>query len=254
MARPASREQLKDYCLRKLGFPVIDINVDDDQLEDRIDDALQQFENYHFDGTEHVYLSVKITQADILNKYVTLCDNIIAVSRVFPYTGAVKASSSSAGFNMFDINYQLRLNDFYNLTSSSYTYYVIAREHLAMLDMIVTGETPYTFNKKTHRLHIIQDWDGKLNPGDYICFQGQRIVDRDAYESIWNDLWLKEYTTQLFKRQWGENMKKYGNYVLPGGLVINAQTIYDEAVVELGRLEEKLRDVYEEPPMQLQSF
>lgn len=254
MARPKSREELKDYCLRKLGFPVIDINTDDDQLDDRIDDALQMFENYHYDGTEHLYLALKITQADILNKYVTLCDNIISVSKVFPYTGAVKASTSSAGFNMFDINYQLRLNDFYNLTSSSYTYYVIAREHLAMLDMIVTGETPYTFNKKTHKLHIIQDWDGKLNPGDYICLQCQRIVDKDTYDSIWDDIWLKEYTTQLFKRQWGENMKKYGNYVLPGGLVINAQTIYDEAAVELGRLEEKLREVYEEPPFQLQAF
>ena len=135
MARPKSREQLKDYCLRKLGFPVIDINTDDDQLDDRIDDALQMFENYHYDGTERVYLTVQVTQADITNKYVTLCDNIVAVSKVFPYTGAVKASVSSSGFNMFDINYQLRLNDFYNLTSSSYTYYVIAREHLAMLEL-----------------------------------------------------------------------------------------------------------------------
>jgi hypothetical protein len=138
MAKPSTRQELKDYCLRKLGFPVIDINVDDDQLEDRVDDALQKYRDFHYDGTEITYLAHKLTNADILNKYVQLADSIVGVSRVFPYTGAAVASTSSAGFNMFDINYQLRLNDFYNLTASSYTYYVIAREHLAMLDMIVT--------------------------------------------------------------------------------------------------------------------
>jgi len=254
MARPKSREQLKDYCLRKLGFPVIDINVDDDQLDDRIDDALQKFENFHYDGTEKDFLAVQVTQGDITNQYLSLCDNIIAVSRVLPFTGLSISSTSSQGFNIFDINYQIRLNDFYNLTSSSYTYYVIARQHLSMLDMIVTGESPYNFNKKTHKLYIYQDWDGKMNAGDYICFEAQRIVDKDAYEDVWDDNWLKEYTTQLFKRQWGENIKKYGNYVLPGGLVINAQTIYEEAAAEILRLEEQLRDVYEEPPFQLQSF
>lgn len=251
MASPSSKTELKDYCLRRLGFPVIDINVDDDQLEDRIDDAIQLYQQYHFDGTENTYLAIKVTQNDINNRYLTLADSIIAVSRVFPYTGAVKSSTSSSGFNMFDVNYQLRLNDFYNLTSSSYTYYVIAREHLAMLDMIVTGETPYTFNKKVHRLYIWQDWEGKLNAGDYIAFQCQRIVDPDTYEGVFNDPWLKEYTTQLFKRQWGENLKKYGNYVLPGGLVINGQQIYDEAFAEVARLEDKLRSDYEEPPFSL---
>jgi hypothetical protein len=254
MATPTNRTELKDYCLRKLGFPVIDINVDDDQLEDRIDDALQQFANHHFDGTEDTYLAYRVTQADINNQYVTLADSIIGVSRVLPFNGGTVSSSTAQGFNIFDINYQLRLNDFYNLTASSYTYYVIAREHLAMLDMIVTGETPYTFNRKTHQLHLWQDWEAKMDAGDYICFQCRRIVDGEAYSDVFNDTWLKEYTTQLFKRQWGENMKKYGNYVLPGGLIINAQTIYDEAVIEIGRLEEKLRSTYEEPPFAITSF
>lgn len=247
MAKPTNKNSLKDYCLRNLGFPVIDINVDDDQLDDRMDDALQMFQNYHFDGTERMYLAHKVSNADILNKYVTLCDNIIGVSRVFPMSGTSQSSTSASDFNMFDINYQLRLNDFYNLTASSYTYYVIAREHLSMLDMIVTGETPYTFNKKTRRLYLWQNWDGKLDVGNYIAFEAHRIVDQETYESVFNDSWVKEYTTQLFKRQWGSNLKKYGNYVLPGGLVVNGQQIYDEAAAEIEKLEVKLRDVYEEP-------
>lgn len=247
MAKPTNRTELKDYCLRSLGFPVIDINVDEDQLEDRIDDALQQFQNYHYDGTERVYLAQKVTNADILNKYLRLCDNIIGISRVYPMTGDT-VSTSSSGFNMFDINYQLRLNDFYNLTSSSYTYYVIAQEHLSMLNMIVTGETPYSYNKKTNRLYLWQDWNGKLDAGDYIMFEAYRIVDQDDYEKVFNDSWVKEYTTQLFKKQWGTNLKKYGNYTLPGGLVVNGQGIYEEAAAEIEKLEEKLRDTYEEPP------
>ncbi len=205
------------------------------------------FQNYHFDGTERVYLAHRVTNADILNKYVRLCDNIIGVSRVFPMTGDTVSSTSTSGFNIFDINYQLRLNDFYNLTSSSYTYYVIAREHLSMLDMIITGETPYSYNKKTNRLYLWQDWDGKLNANDYIMFEAHRVVDEETFERVFNDAWVKEYTTQLFKRQWGSNLKKYGNYTLPGGLTVNGQQIFDEAVAAIKELEGKLRDVYEEP-------
>ena len=247
MAQPSSRTELKDFCLRKLGFPVIDINVDDDQLEDRIDDALQRFRDYHFDGTERTWLAHKLTAGDIQNKYIQLPDSIIGVSKVFPYTGSTQSSTSSAGFNIFDINYQLRLNDFYNLTSSSYTYYVIAREHLSMLDMIITGEYPYTFNKKTNRLYLQIEMDRRFDPGNFMVFECFRIVDPDCYYKVFNDSWLKEYTAQLFKRQWGENLKKYDNYVLPGGLTINGQKIWDEASVEIERLEEKLRDTFEEP-------
>jgi hypothetical protein len=247
MAHPYSRAELKEYCLRKLGFPVIDINVDDDQLEDRIDDALQYFQQYHFGGTERVWLAHKLTQADIDNKYLTLCDNIIGVSKVFPYTGSTQSSTSSAGFNIFDINYQLRLNDFYNLTSSSYTYYVIAREHLSMLDMIITGEYPYTFNKNTHKLTLQIEMAKRFNPGNYMVFECIRILDPDVYGAVFNEIWVKEYTAQLFKRQWGENLKKYGNYVLPGGLIIQGDKIWTEASEEIDKLEAKLRDTYEEP-------
>jgi hypothetical protein len=251
MATPTSRSQLKDYCLRKLGFPVIDINVDDDQLEDRIDDALQKFRDYHYDGTEEIYLAHAVTAGDVSNNYITVADSIIGVSRVLPISSGSISSDSQQGFNIFDINYQIRLNDFYNLLSSSYTYYVIAREHLAMLDMIVTGELPFKYNKKVNQIQIQMDWANRVAVGDYLAFEAVRIVDPDTYNKVFNDSWLKEYTTALFKEQWGSNLKKYGNFVLPGGMVINGQQIYDEAVVELKELDEKLRDVYEPPPQRL---
>lgn len=193
MASPTSRLELKDYCLRKLGFPVIDINVDDDQLEDRIDDAIQKFHLYHYDGTERTWLAHKLTAGDINNKYIQLADSIIGVSKVFPYTGSTQSSTSSAGFNIFDINYQLRLNDFYNLTSSSYTYYVIAREHLSMLDMIITGEYPYTFNKKTHRLNLQIQMDKRFYPGNYMVFECFRVVDPEAYEVVYHAILVELY-------------------------------------------------------------
>ena len=251
MASPATREQLKDYCLRKLGFPVIDINVDDDQLEDRIDDALQKFRDYHYDGTEEIYLAHQVTSGDIANSYIQLSDNIVGITRLLPISSGSISSSSSQGFNIFDINYQIRLNDFYNLLSSSYTYYVIAREHLAMLDMIVTGEIPFTYNKKVNQVKLFMDWNGRLAVGDYIVFQATRIVDPTSYAKVYNDSWLKSYTTALFKMQWGSNITKYSNYTLPGGLVVNGEKIYGDAVAEIELLHTKLREEYELPPQML---
>jgi len=247
MGIPTTRTELKDYCLRRLGFPVIDINVDDDQLDDRIDDALNKYREFHYDGTEDCYLAHKVTTSDQTNRYIRLSDNIIGISRVMPITGASISSQGTSGFNIFDINYQIRLNDFYNLLASSYTYYYIARQHLSMLDMIVTGEIPFNFNKKTKRLDIYMDWDSRVNPNDYIVFQGFRIVDPEVYDKIYSDQWLKEYTTALFKMQWGSNLTKYANYTLPGGLVVNGEKIYNDAILEIEKLEEKLRDMYESP-------
>ena len=251
MASPASRSQLKDYCLRKLGFPVIDINVDDDQLEDRIDDALQKFRDYHYDGTEEIYLAHQVTASDVSNRYITVADSITGISSILPINSGTIASNSSAGFNIFDINYQIRLNDFYNLLSSSYTYYVIAREHLAMLDMIVTGELPFTYNKKVNQIDIQMDWTGRIAVGDFLVFQATRIVDPTTYSKVYNDSWLKSYTTALFKMQWGNNLSKYTNYTLPGGLVVNGEKIYTDAIAEVELLHTKLREEYELPPQML---
>ena len=251
MASPATRSQLKNYCLRKLGFPVIDINVDDDQLEDRIDDALQKFRDYHYDGTEEIYLAHQVTAGDVSNTYITVADSIVGVSSILPINSGTIASNSSAGFNIFDINYQIRLNDFYNLLSSSYTYYVIAREHLAMLDMIVTGELPFNYNKKVNQIDIQMDWTGRIAVGDFLVFKATRIVDPTTYSKVYNDSWLKSYTTALFKMQWGNNLSKYTNYTLPGGLVVNGEKIYTDAIAEVELLHTKLREEYELPPQML---
>lgn len=251
MAQPTSRSELKDYCLRKLGFPVIDINVDDDQVEDRIDDALQKYRDYHYDGTTEEYLAVKVTQAMKNSQTIQVADSIIGVTRLIPVTSGNINSGSKQGFNIFDINYQIRLNDFYNLTSSSYTYYVIAREHLSMLDMIVTGEIPFTFNKRTNEIKVFMDWEGRTTVGEYIVFQATRVVDPEYYNKVYTDLWLKEYTTALIKQQWGSNLTKYANYTLPGGLVVNGEKIYQDATLDVIRLEEKLRDTFELPVQML---
>jgi hypothetical protein len=251
MATPTTREGLKDYCLRKLGFPVIDINVDDDQLEDRIDDALAKFREYHYDGTEEIYLATQVTAANIANGYIDVSDNIVGITRILPISGQSISSQSSQGFNMFDVNYQIRLNDFYSLTASSYTYYYIARTHLSMLDMIVTGELPFRYNKTVNRVTAYMDWAGRLNENDYIVMQAHRIIDPTVYSKVYSDSWLKEYTTALFKKQWGANLSKYANYTLPGGLVVNGEKIAAEGTQEVEILEQKLRDTYEYPPMMI---
>lgn len=248
MAQPTSRTELKDYCLRKLGFPVIDINVDDDQLDDRIDDALTKFRDFHYDGTEEIFLAQQVTANNITDGYITVSDNIVGVARVLPISSATTSSTTTQGFNIFDINYQLRLNDFYNLTASSYTYYVIAREHLTMLDMIITGELPFTYNKTVNQVKIYMNWNGRLNADDYIVMQATRIIDPITYSAVFKDQWLKDYTTALFKLQWGSNLNKYANYSLPGGLIVNGEKIYNDAVTEVAALEEKLRDTFEAPP------
>lgn len=269
MANPNSRTALKDYCLRKLGFPVIDINVDDDQVEDRIDDALQTYAEFHYDATHADYLAIKMTPEMLANgrnvtsahesngsianstyAWVPIPDNVIGVSRMFPLTGeVVSGGGSSANFNIFDLNYQLRLNELYEFTSSSYQYYWIARTHIRMLELILIGQNPIRFTKHMGRLYVDMHWNAPEVPANtFILIECTRVLSPEEFPKVYNDKWLKEYTTQLIKRQWGENMKKYGNYTLPGGMVINGQLIYDEAMSEINRLETVLRDTWEEPP------
>ena len=250
MATPTNRTEFKDYCLRRLGFPVIDINVDDDQVDDRVDDALSMYADFHYNGTTHEYLAVPVTTGDISNTYITLPDSIIGVKQVFPLSGSSVSNGSSVDFNIFDLNYQLRLNELYDFTSSSYTYYYIARSHIRMLEMLLTGENPIRFNRRQGRLYIDMNWQrGEVSAGKYLLVECQKILDPTEFTKVWNESWLKSYATQLIKRQWGSNLSKYGNYVLPGGMVINGPQIYMEAVNEIEALELKLRDTYEEPPM-----
>lgn len=241
MGIPASREQLKDWCLRQLGFPVIEINVDDDQVDDRIDEALQYFQQFHYDGVERWYLKHQITQENIDNGWIPITENIIGVTRIFPI------SSSNATVNMFDLRYQLRLHELYDFTSTSYVNYVLTMQHIRTLDMLFSGEQPIRFNRHTDKLYI--DWNaGMMNVGEWLIIEGYIIVDPDSYNDVYNDMMLKRLATSYIKRQWGNNMKKFGGMQLPGGIQMNGQQIYEEAVQEIAALEEQIRNTYEEPP------
>jgi hypothetical protein len=241
MGIPASREQLKEWCLRQLGFPVIEINVDDDQVDDRVDEALQYFQQFHYDGVERWYLKHQITQDNINNGYVPITENIIGVTRIFPI------ASSNATVNMFDLRYQLRLHELYDFTSTSYVNYVLTMQHIRTLDMLFSGEQPIRFNRHTDKLYI--DWNaGMMNVGEWLIIEGYIIVDPDAYNDVYNDMMLKRLATAYIKRQWGNNMKKFGGMQLPGGITMNGQQIYEEANQEIATLEEQIRNTYEEPP------
>jgi hypothetical protein len=241
MSVPASREQFKDWCLRQLGHPVIEINVDDDQVEDRIDEAFQYIQQFHFDGVERWYLKHQLTAQDISNGYVPITDNIIGVTRIFPI------SSSNASVNMFDLRYQLRLHELYDFTSTSYVNYVLTMQHIRTLDMLFSGEQPIRFNRHTDKLYLDMNWTMN-QPGEWLVIEGYIIIDPNSYPKIYNDRMLKKLATAYIKRQWGNNMKKFGGMQLPGGITMNGQQIYDEAVNEIQQLEDLIRDTYEEPP------
>ena len=314
----ASRQGLIDYCLRRLGFPVIEINVDDDQVEDRIDDALQYFQEYHFDGVERVYLHHQIsgatirfsglsvpsfeagetlvgatsgascklvsldnmaasiskvkgtfvageiltgqnsgfsralvstpnfyTPGDIQNGYVTIPDAVIGVIRILPVNGP--SSGMNNANNMFDVIYQFRMNDMYNLLSADMIYYTQMKQYLSMLDMLLVGDRSFAYNRKTDKLEIHCNWEDVFEPGDYIIVECYRIINPNTYTQVYDDMFLKKYATALIKRQWGENMKKFGGMQLPGGIVMNGQQVYDEAVEEISSIEAEMQSKAELP-------
>jgi hypothetical protein len=242
MSIPSTREQFKDWCLRELGFPVIEINVDDDQVEDRIDQALQYYQQFHFDGVERWYLTHEITSTDMTNKYITIPDSIIGVNRIFPI------GSTNASVNMFDLRYQLRLHELYDFTSTSYVQYALTQQHIRTLDLLFSGETPVRFNRHTNKLYIDQNWISGVTPGEWIVIESFIIIDPNTYTKVYNDLMLKRLATAYIKKQWGNNMKKFGGMQLPGGITMNGQQIYTEAMDEIKELEQLIRDTYEEPP------
>jgi hypothetical protein len=307
----SSRQGLIDYCLRRLGFPVIEINVDDDQIEDRIDDALQYFQEFHFDGVERVYLQHQVTGAtlkfsglsapsftvgellvgatsgascnvvsingtnlsvsnvsgtftasetvtgetsgfsrtlaptafytpgDIENGYVSIPDAVIGVIRVLPVNGPSSGMNNTN--NMFDIMYQFRMNDMYNLLSADMIYFTQMKQYLSMLDMLLVGDRSFAYNRKTDKLEIHCNWRDVFQPGDFIIVECYRIVDPNTYTQVYDDRFLKEYATALIKKQWGINMKKFGGMQLPGGIVMNGQQVYDEAVEELRMIQQDMQ-------------
>jgi hypothetical protein len=316
MAAPASRQELIDYCLRELGHPVIEINVDDDQLSDRLDDALQYYQDYHYDGVERVYLKQQVTATRItlgtsnasdfalgttvtgsssgayatvtaeLNttsygttllvrgsngtwttgetivgangttstvvsvnlgnvdkQYFELDDSVIGVVRVLPFS-AVNTGQSY----MWDIRYQLRLNDMFDLLSTSIIYYQQVKQHLALIDQLLVGTKSFRFQRHQNRLFLDMSWETDVSVGEFVILEAYKILDPNTWTDVYNDRFLKRYVAALFKKQWGNNLKKFAGIQMPGGVTLNGEQIYNEAVAEISLLENEAQSTYVEPP------
>jgi hypothetical protein len=241
MAQVTTREQLKDYCLRRLGSPVIEINVDEDQIEDRIDDAFQFYREYHYDAVEMVYLKHQFSEQDITNQYISVPDSVVGVNRILPF------SNKSDGTNIFSIRYQILLNDLYSLMSTQIIYYYQVKQELELINQILVGVKPVRFNRHMNRLYIDMDWTGDAAAGDWIIVECYRILDPETYRDVYNDMFLKRYCTALIKRQWGENLKKFSGVQLPGGVTINADQIYQDALTEITQIESEMQSRFELP-------
>jgi len=246
MATPNSRETLIEYCLRRLGDPVIEINVDEDQLEDRVDEAIQYYREFHSDATVKTYMKHQVTDTDVANEYIPISSNIIQISKLFPI-----ATGFSSSRNFFDIKYQMMLNDIADLASfaGDLAYYEQMQQYLSLLDVKLNGHPQVQFSRRQNRLYIFGDFsDNDIKTGDYLVAEVYQVIDPDTYTSIYDDMFIKEYTTALIKQQWGQNLIKFEGMQLPGGVVLNGRQIYDDATSEIERLRESLRLEHELPP------
>ena len=279
MAQPASRSQLKDYCLRQLGAPVLEINVADEQIDDIIDDAIQYFHERHFDGVLRTYLKYQVTQDDIdrgkgpgengvlgittttatstidgasmqfdweeNSNYLQVPPAVIGVEKVFHFDG-----SQSMSNGMFSIKYQLFLNDIYFWGAMEMLTYNMTRTYLSDLEFALTTQKQFRFNQRMDRLYIDVDWS-ELTAGDYIVIDCFRTLDPNDYVRVWNDSFLKKYTTALLKKQWGQNLIKFNGVKLPGGVELNGRDIYEDGVKELEVIREMMSNTYELPPLDM---
>ena len=265
MATPATRDSLKEYALRTLGKPVIEINADNDQLEDRLDEALQFYAQYHYDGIRRTYLKYKLTAADKIRlsasnpstetvtknsvsttwseaeNFLVVPETVIAVTNIFPF-------SSKASMNLFDVRYQLRLNDLYDFSSTSVINYDMAMRHLDFLDQILVGMKPIRFQQNDNRLYIDMDWTNDLQEDEYLVIDCYRKLDPTVYTDVFNDIWLKRYVTALFKKQWGANLSKFDGVTMIGGVTLNGSKIFSDATEEIAKLEKEIRDNFEIAP------
>ena len=239
--KPATREEFKDYCLRQLGAPVLEINIDDLQVEDCVEAALQVYHDYHYDGTEKVYLAHKVTETDIANKYLDIPENVISVINI------LDIGNSYSTNNLFNIRYQLALNDLFAFNYGPFASYYMALQNVALAEEMFVGKQGLRFNRHINKLYIDMAWGEKIVKDEYIIIEGYRLLDPDTYTDVWNDRWLKNYATATIKKQWGNNLKKFEGLQMPGGVTFNGQKIYDEAEDELKALDEDLIRSYSLP-------
>jgi len=272
MAQPSSRAELKEYCLKQLGKPVLEINVDDDQIDNLIDDAIQYFHERHYDGIERVYLKHKITpteketikqtgisttqSATVVGagltsisyvegvNYLPLPDSIIGVNSV------LKLNSSTVSDGLFNIKYQLFLNDVYYYGALDLLNYSMVKRYLEDLDHLLNPQAMIRFNKTNHKLYLDIDWT-EVGQNEYLIIDCYRIINPSEATKVYNDFWLKRYLTALIKKQWGMNMIKFNGVQLPGGIVLNGRQIYEDGLAEIEKLEEQLKNEYELPPIDL---
>ena len=274
MAKPQSRGQLINFGLRKLGYPVLEINLDTDQIHDALDDTLQLYQERHYNGIERMFLKYKITQEDIdrgsakgtdgvgivtttgiqtsnvtvtsnfyeNSNFIAVPDHVIGVNKIF------KFDSSSISGGMFSIKYQLFLNDLYYFNSVELLQYAMVKSYLEDIDFLLTTEAQIRFNKRQDRLYLDIDYNS-LNAGDFIVIDCHRILDPTTYTQLFNDSFMKRYLTSLIKRQWGQNLIKFKGVKLPGGIELNGREIYDDALRELQMIKEEMSTTYELPPL-----
>jgi hypothetical protein len=280
MAQPSTRQELIDYCKRKLGAPVLEINVADEQIDDLVDDAIQFFQERHFDGVSQVYLKYKITQDDIdrgrapagnsttagitttnvsttivgsattfsyteNSNFLQIPPSVIGIQKVYHFDGTNTTTN-----NMFSLKYQIFLNDIYYWGSVEILTYAMLKTYLEDLDFILTTQKQIRFNKRMDRLYLDIDW-GSVRVGDYLVIDCYRTLDPNDYSKVWNDSFLKLYLTALLKRQWGQNLIKFQGVKLPGGVELNGRQLYDDAQRELDSIMEKMSNTYELPPLDM---
>ena len=278
MAKPTTRQELIDYCLRKLGAPVLEINVDDDQVSDLVDDALQLFNERHFDGVERMYLKYELTQDDIdrgradptggvgivtttatsvnngagtftstfyeNSNFIQVPDSVIGVEKIF------KFDNSTVSSGMFSIKYQLFLNDLYQFNSIDLLQYSMVKTYLEDIDFLLTTDKQIRYNQRQDRLYLDIDWESE-EAGSFLVIDCYRALDPATFAGVYNDSFLKRYLTSLIKKQWGQNLIKFRGVKLPGGLELNGREIYDDAERELEAIREKMSSEYEVPPLDL---
>ena len=275
MAKPSTRQGLIDYCLRQLGAPVLEINVDDDQIDDLVDDAIQYFNERHFDGVEKMYLKYKITQDDVdrgkakgttgtgivqttatdtsvspnrtfnfyeTANYIQVPDSVIGIEKIF------KFDTSSISGGMFSIKYQLFLNDLYYFNSVELLQYAMTKSYLEDIDFLLTTDKQIRFNKRQDRLYLDIDW-GSQPAGEFIIIECYRALDPASFTQIYNDSWMKMYLTALIKRQWGRNLSKFRGVKLPGGIELNGGEILQQAESEIADIKARMLSEYELPPL-----
>ncbi len=283
MAKPSTRQGLIDYCLRQLGAPVLEINVDDEQIDDLVDDAIQLFNERHFDGVEKMYLKYKITQDDIdrgtannktdsdntvgivtttatstnvsglgtitsnweeTSNFIQVPDSVIGVEKIF------KFDTSSISGGMFSIKYQLFLNDLYYFNSVELMQYSMTKSYLEDIDFLLTTDKQIRFNKRQDRLYLDIDW-GSEKADNYLVLECYRALDPASFSGVYNDSFLKKYLTVLIKRQWGLNMMKFTGTKLPGGVELNGRQYYEDAERELEDIKRRMTLEYEVPPLDM---